>query len=124
MNKKDDPYQLNISYETDPIKTNVMSHGQQLSSQGIENQMNLPTELDDYEGPTLFYCNHCRMDSVSTCEFEASGQTFLCAFLLFFILNIFGCLIPYSSNACKNRRQICPRCRNVIGIKYYNACAC
>ncbi|CAD8052504.1 unnamed protein product [Paramecium sonneborni] len=124
MNNKLDPYQLNISKENGNIKTNILSNGDYSASQGLENQMNLPTELDDYEGPTLFYCYHCKMDSVSSCEYQASGQTFLCAFLLFFILNIFGCLIPYSSTVCKDRKQICPRCRNIIGIKYYDACAC
>lgn len=78
----------------------------------------------DWEGPTLFYCEICQSESVSVCEYKSSCQTYGCAILLFFLFTIAGLLIPFIVNTCKDRRQVCPSCKTVVGIQRYEVCVC
>ncbi|KAM3142354.1 hypothetical protein pb186bvf_005511 [Paramecium bursaria] len=87
-----------------------------------ENTLNLPTNLDNCEGPTLFFCSSCKRQTVSICTFKPGTGTYICSFIMCIVYFVVGAFIPFVNEECQDKHQQCPHCNSLAGLKRFKVC--
>ncbi|XP_063729547.1 lipopolysaccharide-induced tumor necrosis factor-alpha factor homolog [Symsagittifera roscoffensis] len=91
------PQNVNVTVQSQPIVVPVENLGRQ---------------------STMTYCNHCHSQITTSVHHEASGETWLICFGLWFIGLGFGCcLIPFCVDECQRAVHTCPNCNATLGSK-------